>query len=315
MSFRSLVAVVLALVFGGSAAVGVATYVNNRAPAATNADLAKVVVAAVDVPRGTVITSDQVKLRDVPKDQVHARAITKLEEAVNRAVMTPLLKDEPILDGKLSPKGSRGSMSWVTKPGMRAFTIQTTNSAAGVAGFVMPGDRVDVLLTMSGDNNDGTGGGSTMTLLQNVEVMAVDQAVEAPAANKVDLNLLRSVTLQVTPNDALVLDLGQNRGTLHLALRNPEDSRASSTRPATLTDLRFRQAKPWDERVKGVFDAFGKALEKGRQEKPVAEAKSEPAPMVYIRTIRGVQEGAVPVMRGDGSGDGRPGGRAGNGPR
>src|SRR5262249_29207356 len=187
MSLRSVIALALALVFGGSAAFGVGTYVNNRIPAAPNSDQTKVVVAALDVPRGTVITSDQVKLRDVPKDQVHARAITKLEDAVNRAVVTPLLKDEPILDGRLSPKGSRGSMSWVTKPGMRAFTIQTTTLAAGVAGFVMPGDRVDVLMTITGDNNDGTGGGSTTTLLQNVEVMAVDQAVEAPAGNKVDL--------------------------------------------------------------------------------------------------------------------------------
>jgi pilus assembly protein CpaB len=154
-----------------------------------------------------------------------------------------------------------------------------------------------------------------MTLLQNVEVMAVDQAIEAPAGNKVDLNQLRSVTLQVTPNDALVLDLGQNRGTLHLALRNPEDSRASSTRPATLTDLRFRQAKPWDERVKGVFEAFGKALEKGRQEKPVTETKPEPPPLVYIRTIRGVQEGAVPVMQVDKAGGDSRGVRAGTGPR
>jgi pilus assembly protein CpaB len=317
MSLRSIVALFLALVFGGSAAVGVSTYVNNRAPAATSPDLAKVVVAAVDVPRGTVIMSDQVKLRDVPKDQVHARAITKLEDAVNRAVITPLIKDEPILDGRLSPKGSRGSMAWVTKPGMRAFTIQTTTLSAGVAGFVMPGDHVDVLMTMTGEANDGAGGGSTTTLLQNVEVMAVDQAIEAPAANKVDLSQLRSVTLQVTPNEALVLDLGQNKGMLHLSLRNPEDLKTASTRPATLTDLRFRQAKPWDERVKGVLEAFGKALEKRQQEKPAPEVKLAPVPepLVYIRTIRGVQEGAVPVMRVEEAGDGALSGRARNGPR
>jgi pilus assembly protein CpaB len=316
MSLRSVIALALALVFGGSAAFGVGTYVNNRIPAPAG-DQAKVVVAAIDVPRGIVLTTDQVKLRDVPKEQLHARAITKLEDAVNRAVLTPLLKDEPILDGRLSPKGSRGSMSWTTKPGMRAFTIQTTTLAAGVAGFVMPGDRVDVLMTMTGENNDGSGGGSTTTLLQNVEVMAVDQAIEAPAGNKVDLTQLRSVTLQVTPSEALMLDLGQNRGTLHLSLRNPEDGKAAATRPATLTDLRFRQAKPWDERVKGVFEALGKALEKAQQEKPAPEVKPapEPAPLVYIRTIRGMQEGAVPVMRVDESGDGAFSGKFKTGPR
>jgi pilus assembly protein CpaB len=101
----------LALVFGGSAAVGVSSYVKNRPLEAAIPDLAKVVVAAVDIPRGSVVTTDQVKLRDVPKDQLHARAITKLEDAVNRAVMTPLIKDEPLLEGKLAPKGSRGSMA------------------------------------------------------------------------------------------------------------------------------------------------------------------------------------------------------------
>jgi pilus assembly protein CpaB len=232
------------LVCGGSAAVGVNSYVKNSAPPPASANLVPVVVAAVDVPRGTMVTPEIVKLRDVPKDQVHARAITKLEDALNRAVLTPLIKDETVLQDKLAPKGSRGSMAWVTKPGMRAFTIHTPNVASGVAGFVMPGDHVDVLLTMNGDSNDGTGGGSTITLLQNIEVMAVDQTIEAPAQNKVDANTLRSVTLQVTPEESLKLDLGQNRGTIHLSLRNPEDNGDAQTRIATLAELRFRQEPP-----------------------------------------------------------------------
>jgi pilus assembly protein CpaB len=242
VSARSLLAVVLSLVCGGSAAVGVNSYVRNGGPAGANQ--AQVVVATVDLPRGTMVTADQVRLRDVPKDQVHARAITKLDNALNRAVMTPLFKDEALLEEKLAPKGSRGTMSWATKPGMRAFTIHTPSVASGVAGFVMPGDRVDVLLTMSGDEKDGTGGGSTVTLLQNIEVLAVDQTVEAPAQNKVDANKLRSVTLQVTPDESLKLDLGQNRGTLHLSLRNPEDKGDARTRIATLAELRYQQEPP-----------------------------------------------------------------------
>jgi pilus assembly protein CpaB len=233
-----LLAVILALACGGSAAVGVNSYVKNTtAPV----DLSQVIVAASDIPRGTMITADQVKTRDVPKDQVHTRAITKLDDALNRAVMTPMIKDELLLEDKLAPKGSRGSMAWVTKPGMRAFTIQVPRLDSGVAGFVMPGDHVDVLLTMSGDDKDGTGGGSTFTLLQNIEVMAVDQTIEAPLQNKVDANTLRSVTLQVTPDESLMLDLGQNRGALHLSLRNPEDVRDAHTKPATLAALRLHQ--------------------------------------------------------------------------
>ena len=188
-----------------------------------------------------MVTAEQVKTREIPKDHVHVRAITKLDDALNRAAMTPLIKDEMLLEDKLAPKGSRGSMAWVTKPGMRAFTIHTPSVSSGVAGFVMPGDHIDVLLTMSGDDKDGTGGGSTITLLQNLEVMAVDQTIEAPAQNKVDANTLRSVTLQVSPDEALMLELGQNRGTLHLSLRNPEDVKDAHTKPATLASLRLHQ--------------------------------------------------------------------------
>jgi pilus assembly protein CpaB len=234
-------AVVLSLVCGGSAAVGVNSYVKNAGPAPNTT---QVVVAAVDLPRGTTLTADHVKLRGVPRDQIHARAVTKLDDALSRAVLTPLIKDESLLEDKLAPKGSRGSMSWTTKPGMRAFTIQTPNVASGVAGFVMPGDRVDVLLTMGGDDKDGTGGGSTVTLLQNIDVLAVDQTIEAPAENRVDANKLRSVTLQVTPDEALKLDLGQNRGILHLSLRHPDDKSDAHTRVATLSELRFKQQPP-----------------------------------------------------------------------
>ena len=129
-----------------------------------------------------------------------------------------LLKDEPVANGKLAPKGSGRGMAALIPKGMRAFTIHTPSIAPGVAGIVMPGHKVDVLLTMNDVGaNDQTGGGSTTTLLQNVEISAVDQNIDAPAENKMDKGL-RSVTLLVTPQQAKQLDLGQNKGTLRLAL-------------------------------------------------------------------------------------------------
>ena len=129
--------------------------------------------------------------------------------------------------------------------GMRAFTIRTPHVAAGVGGFILPGNRVDVLLTTSGSGpNDVTGGGATTTLLQNVEVLAVAQRLDAPEANKVDPKEVSSVTLLVTPDHAAKLDLGMNRGLLHLALRNPEDNEEAETRPATMSQLRLHQEPP-----------------------------------------------------------------------
>src|SRR3954451_18929531 len=115
-------------------------------------------------------------------------ALTKTEEAVERAVSIPLVKDETLQAAKLSPKGAGRGLAALVPTGMRAFTIQTPNVASGVAGFILPGNRVDVLLTMTAGDGDESGGGSTTTLLQRVEILAVDQRIDAPADNKVDAN-------------------------------------------------------------------------------------------------------------------------------
>jgi pilus assembly protein CpaB len=304
MSPRSLLIGVLALVFGGSAAVGVNSLIRNaKAP---SGEVVTVVVAAADVPRGGTLTAELVKTRDYPTDLVPVGALSKVEDAVDRAVFIPLTKGDPVLNIKLAPKGSGRGMSALVPKGMRAFTIHTPSIASGVAGFVLPGNKVDVLLTVDdlpaitvGNSARATGGGSTTTLLQNVEILAVDQKIEAPAENKMDSHQLRSVTLLVTPHHANLLELGQSKGQLHLTLRNIEDKDDARTRPATLTDLQFHQEPPWDERAKAVLEALGRALAQRQPVPPPAPAPPkapEPPPMASIRTLRGVREGGVIVQ-------------------
>ncbi len=298
MKPQSLIAVILAVVFGGSAAVGVRQYVGRGTVAP--AETVPVVVAAMDIPRGMLVSPDLIKTRDYPKDLVPAGAILKKEDAHDRSAFATMVKDEPLFETKLSPKGHRGLASLVAD-GMRAFTI-TTNVASGVAGFILPGNKVDVLLTISNTgSNDHTGGGSTTTLLQNVEILAVDQKVEAPAENKVDTTNLRSVTLLVTPSQAAKLSLGQSKGTLHLTLRNPKDQAAAKVRPTTVNDIQFlaeAPAKPWDERARDLIKALGEAMAKAR---PASPPRAEPK-AVYIRTIRGSNESMVPLTPSGGPG-------------
>ena len=290
MSPRSILITVLALVFGGSAAVGVSSFIQN--PQAPKADVVPVVVAAVEIPRGGSITAEQIKTRDFPRELVPPGAITKVEDAVDRAVFIPLMKDDTILDNKLAPKGAGRGLAALIPKGMRAFTI-TTTLTSGVAGFVLPGNKVDVLLTIANVGpNDQTGGGSTSTLLQDVEILAVDQKMNAPAENKIDAKEMRSVTLLVTPNQANLLELGQSKGTLHLSLRHAEDRAAGNMRPATMYDLQFRQEKPWDQRAKDVLAALGDALAKARPATP-PPARAAVTPKKSIRTIRGSSEGMV----------------------
>lgn len=300
MSTRTALVVAFALVFGGSAAMGVNSLVNSNRTAGQQVETVPVVVAATDIPRGGTITGELVKVLQFPKKLAPPGTLAKQDDAVDRAVLSPLVKDEPVLDGKLAPKGSGRGMAALVPSGMRAFTIQTTNVASGVAGFVMPGNRVDVLLTMNAVGaKDRTGGGITSTLLQNVEILAVDQKIDAPVDNRVDPNQLRSVTLLVTPEQAAKLDLGQNKGTLHLTLRNPEDKRHADARPATLSGLEGYQENAWDERAKGVLEALGKALAQGPRPPvqvqpvpapPAPEPAPEPAPAARtIRIYRGTQ--------------------------
>lgn len=271
MRLQSLLVVALALVFGGSAAVGVRSFVKNRGTA-PKADTVPVVVAVIDIARGGMITSELIRTREFPTDMVPEGALTKPEDAIGRAVAIPLVKDETVLDAKLSPKGAGRGLAALVPTGMRAVTIQTPNVASGVAGFVMPGNNVDVLLTVTdtGGSNSDTGGGTTTTLLQKVEILAVDQRIDAPADNKVDIKELRSVTLLVTPHQANLLDLGQNKGTLHLSLRNLQDNQDTNIQPATLADLRYRQERPWDEKARGVLSVLATGL---------AQLRTKPAPV------------------------------------
>jgi pilus assembly protein CpaB len=271
----------LALVSGLSAAVGVNS-LRQPVVAAEPVEAVEIVVAITDIPRFTTITTDMVSLHPYPKDLVPSAAMKSVEEVIDRVVYVPLLKDEPVLNSKLAAKGlGRGMAAGIPK-GMQAYTIPTPTVSAGVAGFILPGNKVDVLLTVSsgGGKEDPTGGGSTTPLLQYVEILAVDQRVDAPAENKVNPNELRSVTLLVTPRQAAMLALGQSKGILHLSLRNPNDRNPIQRGVVTMDDIRFLEGRPADS----------------ASEMPT-EAPAPPPPVpLQIRALRGSQESVIYVQ-------------------
>ncbi len=291
MNLRSVFLVVLAVVCGGSAAIGVSQFAKSD-PIMIKPDTTPILVAKGDIARGRMVTADLLQTRDWPKEFVPANALTNVDEALDRAALTPILPGEPVLGPKLAPKDAGRGLAALIPKGMRAFTIQTSKVASNVAGFVLPGNRVDVLLSLRSRGaqaqDDGTGGGSTTTLLQAVEILAVDQQLDAPADNKMEVKSLQSVTLLVTPEQASLLDLGQNMGQLTLALRNPEDLLEADTVPATLADIRFRQEVP-------VVLPTEVAAAQPQSEEP---EKKDPPPL-EIRTLRGSHTSRVLVtLRG-----------------
>ena len=244
MNFRAILMIVSAVICGASAAVGVGHVLRDQSHGGV--EVVPVVEAAVDIPRGHMISAGEVRIGQWPKGMLPAGAISELEQVVGRISLGQLVSGEPVLDAKLGARDAGRGLAALVPKGMRAYTLMPSRGGAGttglsaalsVAGFILPGNKVDVLLNLRGSINDETGGGSSTTLLQSVEVLAVDQRLDAPADNKSNPKDLGSVTLLVTPDQAALLDLGQNLGQLALSLRNLSDSDPSATRPAMLRDV------------------------------------------------------------------------------
>lgn len=292
MSIRAILVIVLAIVCGLSAAVGISK-LRQPTTAAAEVETTPVVVAAVDISRGVSVTEDAVEVRDYPKDQVPEGALTSIDQAVGRSVMIALLAGDPIRDGKLADAKAGRGISALIKPDMRAYSISTSKDASKVAGLVLPGDKVDILYTIKGTFRDETGGGSTTTLLQNVEILAIDQYVDAPS--EPDPKNLNSVTLLVTPQQVTDLDLAQNTGELGLSLRNPEDDKDTHTKPSTVNGIRFAQQPVQPPIIVPVPVPQVVEVEKKAEGEQVAVA--EPKERVFrIKTLRGSQSGSVSVI-------------------
>lgn len=285
MSLRTILIVTGALMCGIAAMVGVSMIPRGGGGGRPAEATTPVMVAIADVARGSTIAADQVEIRSYPKSLVPAGALTKATEAVDRVALGPLSKGELLLESKLSPKGAGRGLAAMIPKGKRAYTIATPDIASGVAGFILPGNRVDVLLAIKeSGNDDATGGASSMVLLQNVEILAVDQEMNAPAENKVDSAQLRSVTLLVNPNEVTQLDLGQHKGTLHLSLRNPNDTASGEGKTATFAELRGQPA---------VVAAPPPPPEPEPEPKPAPTTPPTPRHLGTIRTLRGFDESEV----------------------
>lgn len=224
---------------------------NRQSAAPVPVTTVDVVAAKSDIPRGMVLTSVMLEIRKVSKEAVTEGAITQIAAAEDRMLLDGLSKGEVVYEKRLAPKGQRGVATQI-KEGMRAYTIETPRDSNSVSGLLMPGNHVDVILNLTAPLSDEwaktTGGGTTLTLLQNIEVLAVDNrydAAAAPSATGTGIGAAaqakaldyKAVTLLVTPEQASMLTLGQSRGTLHLSLRNPNDTTLLETPPTLLRDI------------------------------------------------------------------------------
>lgn len=284
MSIRTIVVLLLAVVCGLSAAGGMNYLMNwQQASAAATPAATDIVVAAVDVPRGTLLKPEFVRLQSWPDALLPADALLKIEDVVDRSALTGFVPGEPILTTRIGEGRSAASL---VEPGMRAFTIETPTTSSGVGGFIVPGNRVDVLLTMTRDAEE-IGGGGTWTLLQNVEILAAGEQLDQKNT-EAKASRMRSVTLHVTPEMANKLTLAASMGTLTLTLRNDSDTSIAETPPVTNNELRFLQEAMLDE-AKGEEDEGSDETEPSTAPatETVAVAKEPPKPPREILVLRG----------------------------
>ncbi|UCI30527.1 Flp pilus assembly protein CpaB [Mesorhizobium sp. B4-1-4] len=240
MRANTLIMIVLAGVFGVLAVVLANIWLASQRNAMARTDEVPrdtVVVAAVALKFGDTLTDD--KLREIawPAGAVPTGAFKTTKEALagdgTRQALQTISANEPILATKITGPGQRATLSAVLGEGMKAVSIRV-NDVLGVAGFVFPGDRVDVLLTRTVRGDDGADKSFVDVLLQSMKVLAVDQVADV---SKDSPTVVKSVTLEASTKDAQKLTLAAGAGQLSLALRQAAASKGETTERVTLSDL------------------------------------------------------------------------------
>jgi len=228
------------------------------------------VVAASAMPLGTRLTPKSVKLVDWPERTPITGGFATVDAVVDRGLVAPVDENEPITESKLAPKEAGAGLPPAISPGMRAMSIKV-NEVIGVAGFVVPGTRVDVLVTLTrGGNKDDS---FSRVVVEDVRVLTAGTRYDQDKAKKEGKPIPSTVvTLMVTPQDSERIALAQTEGQLMLSLRNPLDTKNADTRGV------------W---TKSLFGAPPPAATATHKAPVVALVAPVPAPSVYtVETIR-----------------------------
>lgn len=221
---KSLLPTVAALALGVVAAVFATRWMQQRLVVAEAArtGTVPVVVAASEISFGERIRQTDVKTISWPRESVPDGTFSDPAKVVGRFSTLKLLPGELVLRQRVASESAGSSLSTLIEPNRRAVTVRV-NDVIGVAGFLLPGNRVDVLATrMDRDRR-----AETRTLLQNLKVLAVDQT--SGPGGKNEPVVVRAVTLEMSPEEAELLVSATEEGTVQLALRNPDDVELRTT--------------------------------------------------------------------------------------
>jgi len=238
MRVRGLLVLVIGVFLAGGSVLVAHSYLQKMTspPGEAQAkEVAAIVVARGEIAYGAPISFEMVRLQDWPKEAIPPEAFTSLEAVLGTSDQQPrrarrsMVAGEPVLHNKVSNFGEKVTIADIIDPTKRAMAIRV-NDVSGVAGFVTPGDRVDVLLTrrLNGDNM------ITTTVLQDIVVRGTDQLADEDLDKP---NVARTVTVEVTPEEAQRVALAQQAGTLSLTLRNLATTAKPDIRALNVNEL------------------------------------------------------------------------------
>lgn len=205
-----------------------------------NISTSKVIVAAGEINLGTRITPELIRSADWPSGSVPKGSFSDAKSLDARVTRVSLQRGEPLVEAKLAQPGASGGLSAVVAEGKRAMTVRV-NDVIGVAGFALPGNFVDILVSTQGEKESGASGKDlniSKLVLERILVLAVAQEA---SQNETKPKVVSAVTLEVTPEQAEQLDLARSVGQLSLVLRNQIDLKPAQTLGATKQTLLYSQ--------------------------------------------------------------------------
>jgi pilus assembly protein CpaB len=282
----------------------------------------KILVSRKALPVGTIVDAESFTYQPWPKDLVQnayyqeGQPDSDMQSLLGTVVRQPITAGQPLTRGSLVGPNDRGFLAAALGPGMRAVTVPVS-TIGGVAGFVFPGDRVDVVLTQ-----EVTGGGEgpplkvSETVIRNIRVLATDQRTDTKGEDgKPVVKTFNNVTMEATPRIAEKIAVAQTLGTLSLSLRSLSDTTAELERSVASGDIKLpKNVSPAEERrmllavanqpldTASTYSTGGDVSRFQRRTVPARPASSAPAPAAPIR-----YEPPVNVA-GSASGEARPSG-------
>ncbi|MBA2303915.1 MAG: Flp pilus assembly protein CpaB [Acidobacteria bacterium] len=277
MRNRIFAVLAIAVLAGGSLAYGTYNFMQAAPAQAASMATQPVVVAAADLQLGAALTKDDLQIVAFPQGSVPEGTFAETSDLIGRGLIVPMVKNEPVLGAKLASKEAGAGLPPVIPEGMRAVSVRV-NEVVGVAGYVLPGNRVDVVATAS--PTESRSDMTSKVVLSNVQVLTAGTRMEQGQDDNKPTQVT-VVTLLVDPESAERLALASTEGKIQLALRNPLDQGAPVTpgiRTAGLLGGKPLAAAPAGPRVTRA---------RRPEAKPQVEAAPAPAPLPSVEIIRG----------------------------